>query len=218
MAIERMKQQSKILFANYRLSKFLPEAIAGLDAGRFGWSTLPLWPWPVGFGLSLTGSAMMTRSMAVNPFFEKTVRIQSGRGHRVIDTALTPMFAIPAMSDSSAGSSPPLSFSDPGGRRFRRASRSPWSLPGQCWRIGLCAKSFQATTTMRGRCAFAWSAISGNRIGSDRASERAGCRRYDPIAGAPVPPIAAARAPLSSMRRSAAQNSRVCWTCASGRS
>jgi protein-S-isoprenylcysteine O-methyltransferase Ste14 len=34
----------------------------------------------------LPGAAMLTWSMVVNPFFEKTVRIQTDRGHRVIDT------------------------------------------------------------------------------------------------------------------------------------
>ena len=60
--------------------------VAGLDAGRFGWSTMPLSLWPLGLALFLPGSALFTWSMGVNPFFEKTVRIQTERGHRVIDT------------------------------------------------------------------------------------------------------------------------------------
>lgn len=60
--------------------------VAGLDAGRFGWSAMPLWLWPVGFALFLPGTILLTWSMGVNPFFEKTVRIQTERGHRVIDT------------------------------------------------------------------------------------------------------------------------------------
>ena len=60
--------------------------VAGLDAGRFGWSTMPLWLWPVGFALFLSGTMLFTWSMGVNPFFETTVRIQTERGHRVIDT------------------------------------------------------------------------------------------------------------------------------------
>jgi len=36
--------------------------------------------------LFIPGAALFTWSMAVNPFFEKTVRIQTERGHRVIDT------------------------------------------------------------------------------------------------------------------------------------
>jgi protein-S-isoprenylcysteine O-methyltransferase Ste14 len=60
--------------------------VAGLDAGRFGWSAMPLLLWPVGLALFLPGSILFIWSMGVNPFFEKTVRIQTERGHRVIDT------------------------------------------------------------------------------------------------------------------------------------
>ena len=60
--------------------------VAGLDAGRFGWSDMPLMLWPLGLVLFVSGSALLTWSMVVNPFFEKTVRIQTERGHRVIDT------------------------------------------------------------------------------------------------------------------------------------
>ena len=60
--------------------------VAGIDAGRFGWSTIPLWLWPVGLALFLSSSMALTWSMGVNPFFEKTVRIQAERRHRVIDT------------------------------------------------------------------------------------------------------------------------------------
>jgi protein-S-isoprenylcysteine O-methyltransferase Ste14 len=60
--------------------------VAGLDAVRFGWSAMPLWLWPLGLVLFLPGTTLFTWAMGVNPFFEKTVRIQKERGHRVIDT------------------------------------------------------------------------------------------------------------------------------------
>lgn len=60
--------------------------VAGLDAGRHGWSDMPLWLWPVGLAMFLPGTALLTWSMAVNPFFETAVRIQKERGHRVIDS------------------------------------------------------------------------------------------------------------------------------------
>lgn len=59
--------------------------VGGLDAGRFQWSDAPLWLWPTGLALLLAGTALLTWSMVVNPFFEKTVRIQTERHHRVID-------------------------------------------------------------------------------------------------------------------------------------
>ena len=60
--------------------------VAGFDAVRFEWSTMPPLLWPIGFILFVSGAALLSWSMGVNPFFEKTVRIQTDRGHRVIDT------------------------------------------------------------------------------------------------------------------------------------
>ena len=60
--------------------------VAGLDAVRFGWSSMPGLLWPVGLALLLSGTMLYAWSMGVNPFFEQTVRIQTESGHRVIDT------------------------------------------------------------------------------------------------------------------------------------
>lgn len=60
--------------------------VAGFDAVRFSWSSMSPWLWPVGLVLWLQGYVLLTWSMGVNPFFEKTVRIQAERGHRVIET------------------------------------------------------------------------------------------------------------------------------------
>ncbi len=60
--------------------------VAGLDAVRLGWSDMSDWLWPVGFILFAAGMTLFIWPMTVNPFFEKTVRIQTERGHRVIDT------------------------------------------------------------------------------------------------------------------------------------
>lgn len=71
------------VFAPVSVSVFV---VAGLDAGRFGFSAMPLAFWPVGLAVFLPGTALLSKSMGVNPYFEKTVRIQTERGHRVIDT------------------------------------------------------------------------------------------------------------------------------------
>jgi protein-S-isoprenylcysteine O-methyltransferase Ste14 len=78
------KTFDKIFFATYGpLISILP-ALAGLDAGRYHWTSLP-------FGFVYAGSilfalalALITWVMVVNPFAEKTVRIQTDRGHRVV--------------------------------------------------------------------------------------------------------------------------------------
>ena len=59
--------------------------VAYLDI-RSGWAPLPLWMWPIGLVLFVLGGGLFLRAMAENPFFEKTARIQTERGHHVIDT------------------------------------------------------------------------------------------------------------------------------------
>jgi protein-S-isoprenylcysteine O-methyltransferase Ste14 len=53
---------------------------------RWGWAALPPWSWPAGLALFLGGGGLLIRSMGENPFFEKTVRIQTDRAQRVVDT------------------------------------------------------------------------------------------------------------------------------------
>jgi protein-S-isoprenylcysteine O-methyltransferase Ste14 len=59
-------------------------AVAGLEAGRFGWTSLPQWTLYGGALLFLFGGVIVGWTMAVNPYLETTVRIQSERGHKVI--------------------------------------------------------------------------------------------------------------------------------------
>lgn len=58
--------------------------IATLDAGRMGWSHVPLWVMLAGYALLIAGIAATTWAQAVNPFFEPGVRIQRERGQRAI--------------------------------------------------------------------------------------------------------------------------------------
>ena len=60
--------------------------VAALDAGRYQWSSTPFWMQWIGAGLYAVFVIVLTWAMAVNPHFEKTVRIQHDREHRVIDT------------------------------------------------------------------------------------------------------------------------------------
>lgn len=60
--------------------------VAALDAGRFGWSSVPTWLVAAGYAAMLAGIAATCWAQAVNPFFEPGVRIQSERHQRVIDS------------------------------------------------------------------------------------------------------------------------------------
>lgn len=58
--------------------------IATIDAGRMGWSVVPLGVVIVGYGVLVTSIAVMTWAQVVNPFFEPGVRIQKERAQRAI--------------------------------------------------------------------------------------------------------------------------------------
>jgi protein-S-isoprenylcysteine O-methyltransferase Ste14 len=68
----------------YALGTFAAPVVAGLDAVRFGWSSLAAWAAYAGVLLYLTGSVFVAWAMGTNPHLETTVRIQDDRGHTVI--------------------------------------------------------------------------------------------------------------------------------------
>lgn len=58
--------------------------LAALDAGRMGWSDVPLSIVLIGYILLIGGIAGTAWAQAVNPFFEPGVRIQTERAQRVV--------------------------------------------------------------------------------------------------------------------------------------
>jgi protein-S-isoprenylcysteine O-methyltransferase Ste14 len=60
--------------------------VASLDDGRYHWSHVPWWGCLLGYAVIITGFIGVTWATVVNKFFEPLVRIQTDRGHRVIDT------------------------------------------------------------------------------------------------------------------------------------
>jgi len=60
--------------------------VAALDDGRYLWSHVPWWGCLLGYALLITGMLGVTWAESVNKFFEPSVRIQTDRGHKVIDT------------------------------------------------------------------------------------------------------------------------------------
>jgi len=59
--------------------------VAALDDGRFHWLPVPQWVCGIGYLLFLLGMAVATWVGSVNKFAEPAVRIQTERGHKVID-------------------------------------------------------------------------------------------------------------------------------------
>ena len=59
--------------------------VAALDDSRYHWFHVPWWVCVLGYALLIAGMAGLTWAESVNKFFEPTVRIQTDRGHKVID-------------------------------------------------------------------------------------------------------------------------------------
>jgi protein-S-isoprenylcysteine O-methyltransferase Ste14 len=78
------KTHDKILVPLLTLMFFVLALVAGLDAGRFGWSHIPLSALWAGIPLFLAGFLFGLWTWTVNPFLEGTVRIQAERGHQVV--------------------------------------------------------------------------------------------------------------------------------------
>jgi protein-S-isoprenylcysteine O-methyltransferase Ste14 len=64
----------------------LVPAVAGLDVGRYRWSSLGIQYAVLGLNMMVVSSILINWAMIVNPYFEPTVRIQEDRGHRVVST------------------------------------------------------------------------------------------------------------------------------------
>jgi protein-S-isoprenylcysteine O-methyltransferase Ste14 len=62
----------------------LVPVIAGLDLGRFHWSTLNVWFVILGFVPLIVSTILLNWAMITNPHLEPTVRIQNDRNHKVI--------------------------------------------------------------------------------------------------------------------------------------
>jgi protein-S-isoprenylcysteine O-methyltransferase Ste14 len=73
----------KVFFAIYIPMGALSLALAGLDAGRFGWSSMPAVLSLVGGLLHIPFFLITAWAMAENRYFEQSARIQHERGHQV---------------------------------------------------------------------------------------------------------------------------------------
>ncbi len=83
---EGTKSWDKVCLGVFAVSMLATLIVGALDAGRFRESWMPAsFQW-AGIVLFVCGLALFTWSMLVNPFFEKTARLQRDCGHKVIDT------------------------------------------------------------------------------------------------------------------------------------
>ena len=80
------KRWDKVLLVFLLPALYATFLVAALDNSRFHWLPVPWWVSGLGYVLFLAGAGICTWALAVNKFFECTVRIQSDRGHNVIDT------------------------------------------------------------------------------------------------------------------------------------
>lgn len=83
---EGTKKWDKICLVFFGLLFLAIMIVGALDAGRYQWSSMPLWTWFMGAVLFILHIWIFTWAMAVNTYFEKTVRIQTEREHKVIDS------------------------------------------------------------------------------------------------------------------------------------
>jgi protein-S-isoprenylcysteine O-methyltransferase Ste14 len=78
------KKWDLILLAVLLPAMIVEIPLATLDAGRMGWSDVPLWFVLIGYVLLVGGIAVTTWAQVVNPFFEPGVRIQKERAQQVV--------------------------------------------------------------------------------------------------------------------------------------
>jgi protein-S-isoprenylcysteine O-methyltransferase Ste14 len=80
------KGWDKAILGFYAPLSFAVFVLAGLDAGRYGWSSLPLWLQAVGAVGLVPAMIVPYWAMLANPVLATTLRIQQDRGHRVATT------------------------------------------------------------------------------------------------------------------------------------
>jgi protein-S-isoprenylcysteine O-methyltransferase Ste14 len=76
----------RIVLIVYVLLSYIEVFVAGLDAGRFRWMALPGWTLAPGIILFVAAMAMVCWTMVTNPFAETTLRLQTDRGHSVVES------------------------------------------------------------------------------------------------------------------------------------
>jgi protein-S-isoprenylcysteine O-methyltransferase Ste14 len=80
-----VKWWDKVFFAFYAPLYIVVYLVGCLDAGRFGWSPhLPVFAYVLGYGVLFLSHSIVIWAMWTNRFFSSAVRIQTDRGHHVV--------------------------------------------------------------------------------------------------------------------------------------
>ena len=69
-----------------QLALFAHLLLAGLDVGRYHWSAIPLPAQIIALTINALAAVVLARAMFANRFFSPVVRLQSERGHHLIET------------------------------------------------------------------------------------------------------------------------------------
>ncbi|MHA1264417.1 MAG: methyltransferase family protein [Candidatus Helarchaeota archaeon] len=83
---EGVKSWDRVIIVVWGILLFVLALIAGLDVGRYQWTTINFNLIYVGVVLFAVGWILGLWPMLINKFFEATVRIQTDRGHQVVNT------------------------------------------------------------------------------------------------------------------------------------
>jgi len=83
---ENVKSWDKTILGIYTVLLVPLFVLAGLDAGRFGWSSPPLAMAIIGWVGLIAASLLVFWALMVNTYLSRMVRIQSDRGHQVVTT------------------------------------------------------------------------------------------------------------------------------------
>ncbi len=81
---DNSKSWDKVLTVLWLLMMYIAYLVAGLDAGRFGWSSMQIAFSIAGMFIFVLQSIIITWAMKSNPYFSPTVRIQDDRNHHAI--------------------------------------------------------------------------------------------------------------------------------------
>jgi protein-S-isoprenylcysteine O-methyltransferase Ste14 len=83
---EGTKTFDKLFFAFWLPLIVLTLVVSGLDAARYEWSDMYLWLIISGVIISIPAGIFTIWAVAVNPYFEGTIRIQDDRDHQVCNS------------------------------------------------------------------------------------------------------------------------------------